>query len=132
MCSLGRKKYYCARKLMSQHCIDVLPSWYELQQHQKSITPAILEFPNPHKGNFTTLYEAVEVTLRRLCATMKANDLTALQSSKNYLHIKIGVDGSGGHNIYQQVNNVETNNIISYMFWLLKITAENGTVLWQE
>ena len=49
------------------------------------------------------------------------------------MRLKDGVDGSGSHSIYHQINNVNTNNMIIYMFCLLDIVDQTkSAVLFTE
>ena len=40
--------------------------------------------------------------------------------------IKDGVDGSGSHAIYHQLDNVKTHNIVMYMFCILRISEKDS------
>ena len=47
--------------------------------------------------------------------------------------VKDGVDGSGSHAIYQQQGNVDSHNIIMYMFCILEIReCEGGKIVFKE
>ena len=79
--------------------------------------------------------EAIRLTLSRLINTLpidKMELLTATGNGLNKLTIKFGLDGSGRHNIYRQLNNVETNNLILYMFCPLEIRSANGCLVWEQ
>ena len=46
--------------------------------------------------------------------------------------MKFGFDGSGSHSIYNQLNNVQTNNIILTMFCPLAIENSDGITVWEQ
>ena len=47
--------------------------------------------------------------------------------------IKDGVDGSGSHAIYQQQGNIDTHNIIMYMFCILEMKeTKSKKVIFKE
>ena len=48
------------------------------------------------------------------------------------MDMKFGFDGSGSHAIYNQVNNVFSNNIIMSMFCPLSIVDESGNDVWTQ
>ena len=49
------------------------------------------------------------------------------------IKIKDGVDGSGSYALYQQANNVNTNNMIMYMFCLLEIVDnQTNAIIFKE
>ena len=50
------------------------------------------------------------------------------------IHLKVhdGLDGSGGHSIFNQKNNAHTNNIIMYMFRFENATLKDGSVIWDN
>ena len=49
------------------------------------------------------------------------------------IRIKDGVDGSGSHAIYHQVNNAKTHNMIMYMFCLLDVVdIQTNLVIFSE
>ena len=67
--------------------------------------------------------------------TLELVDDIKLPPSGSTLKVKIkdGVNGSGSHSIYQQSNNVDTHNMILFMFCLLEIYAiESNSLLYVE
>ena len=48
------------------------------------------------------------------------------------MNIKYGFDGSGSHALFNQKNNVETNNIIMTMFCPLELKTEGRLTLWEQ
>ena len=53
-------------------------------------------------------------------------------STEIKLKIKFGFDGSGSHSIFNQINNVQSNNIILTMFCPITIESIDGTILWSQ
>ena len=48
------------------------------------------------------------------------------------MNCKFGFDGSGGHSIFNQVNNDETNNLILTVVHPLELKGSSGNVVWTE
>ena len=72
----------------------------------------IKQIPSPFAGpHFTGVYfnliEALQCTISRVLETAPEFESTDLD-----LICKFGIDGSGGHSIFNQVNNDQTNNLI--------------------
>ena len=103
-----------------------LPSRTHLRDRQKEITPAVMDLPEPLSGKFFSVVTAVKLTLRQLVLTFSEKQLSSLIVGCNTLTLKWGADGSGSHNIYNQVNNAQTSNLILTMFCALKIVAQDG------
>ena len=43
-----------------------------------------------------------------------------------------GLDGSGGHSIFNQQGSAETNNIIMFMFRVENLKTVNGEIIWEN
>ena len=131
-CSLGRSTYTKQRKLLKSTGFDILPPWSKLDIERKSATPNITQLPEPHIGIFYPLFDAVKITAERIILNFPLQrDITAeLKSLK--MDMKFGFDGSGSHAIYNQVNNVFSNNIIMSMFCPLSIVDESGNAVWTQ
>ena len=43
-----------------------------------------------------------------------------------------GLDGSGGHSIFNQKGSIDTNNIIMYMFRIENLKTDNDEMLWEN
>ena len=95
---------------------------------KKNITPPILH-DTCITGVRLDYISALKMTIKRvLDVHIKTPVSTDLK-----VHIKDGVDGSGSHAIYQQQNNVQTNNMIMYMFCVLRITdSGTETIIFEE
>ena len=77
---------------------------------------------------FTNLSEAVKLTVLRI---LEIDGVPSPECNTISMEMKFGYDGSGGHKIYNQQINVNTNNTIMAMFCPLKIT-ENGNIIWEQ
>ena len=49
-----------------------------------------------------------------------------------HLTLHDGLDGSGGHSIFNQKGSEETNNIIMFMFRVENLKTVNGDVIWEN
>ena len=128
-CKLGRQTYTHQRRLLkSVHC-PVFPSWSKLRKLQDDITPPVLELEAPQKGVYFPFYTAVQTTMIRVFGD-KDIELGG-GASEMSLRIKYGFDGSGSHSIYNQKNNVNTNNMILTVFCPLDIHDQQKKV-WEE
>ena len=132
-CSLGRQSYNNIQNILqNNYKNEVLPPWKNLRTEQTEITPNVMDLPEPHAGKFFSMVTAVKLTLRRLLTTFSDTQLSSLAIGCNTLALKWGADGSGNHQIYNQVNSAQTNNLILAMFCLLGIATQDGTVVWKE
>ena len=122
-CNLGRQTYTKQRKILSATGFKILPSWRMLREQQELITPNMNDLPDPYVGVYYKLKDAVKITVSRIleleCIKLHEIPGNIIKSS-----IKFGFDGSGSHNIFNQSNNENTNNIIMSAFCPLKL--QNG------
>ena len=125
-CSLGRSTYTKQRKLLKSSGFDILPPRSKLNIERKYATPNITQLPERPIGIFSPLFDAVKITAERIILNLPLQrDITAELKSLR-MGMKFGFDGSGRHAIYNQVNNVFSNNIIMSMFCPLSIVDESG------
>ena len=123
---IGRMKYGILKKVLDSKVNVKLPSWKALRSFQKEITPSIL-FDTQLRGVRISYEDALKFTLNSLFSK-----IVNLPDKVN-VFLKDGVDGSGGHAIYQQLGNQQTHNIIMYMFCVLRITnSDSDMVLFEE
>ena len=130
---LGRFGYRILKKTLTdegnqeRNTIN-FPSWRSLRDFQYNLMPPILHDTQLPGVRFEYL-SAIKMTIKRvLDSNVKipiSKDLTVL--------IKDGVDGSGSHAIYHQLNNVQTHNMLMYMFCVLRITESvSGKIVYEE
>ena len=131
-CNLGRNTYTTQKRLLAASGHDIFPAWRHLRSKQKQVTPMVVPVPLSVSGVYFTgvyfrLVDALTNTVSRIIETIpefEAEDLN--------LNCKFGFDGSGGHSIYNQVNNDETNNLILTVVCPLELKAKSDVVLWTE
>ena len=71
------------------------------------------------------------LTIQDIFRNDKVETLPPNQSTLT-VHLKDGFDGSGNHSIFNQKGSERSSNIIIYEFMVLKITDEEGTVIYKE
>ena len=130
-CRHGRTAYQdSTRIVLKQNTPAVIPTWKLLRSHQLSITPMLLETLNP-VGIKCHYREALELTVKRILQLIPVPNLPT--SNNLIFTFKDGVDGSGGHPIYNQLKNEDTHSIIIYMFACLMALEEGCTIpFWVE
>ena len=129
---LGRFNYNILKKMLLENFTTSfnsvkLPSWSALRAYQRKLTSAVLRDTHLTGVRFSYI-SALTITIREIleCSSI-------VPSSNLTVHIKDGVDGSGGHAIYHQVNNIDTRNIIMFMFSVLRITDnETNQAIFEE
>ena len=121
--NLGRFGYQTIKSVLKDFdkSLNILPSWKQLRKFQLNITPNILTNTKITGVRFDYI-EAIKTTVSRIL-DIHANSST---DSELIVSMKDGVDGSGSHAIYQQQGNVETHNIIMYMFCILEIKEKRS------
>ena len=88
----------------------------------------VCDMASPHTGVYFDFAPAMKVTIQRILNNLVDTDV----SCELKLKIKFGFDWSGSHSIYNQVNNVQTNNIILTMFCPLAIENADGIKVWEQ
>ena len=128
--ALGRETYTNQRKLLASAGFNIFPAWGKLREQQKEITPDALNLPSPHTGVYFPLIPAIKTTISRILPNVLDGNVDVPEDLR--LKIKFGFDGSGSHAIYNQVNNIQTNNIIMSMVCPLSIETSAGNVVWTQ
>ena len=127
--NLGRFGYQRLKSFLKEFdkSHDILPTWKSLRKFQLSIMPQISTDTSITGVKFDYI-QAIKTTVTRILET-HANSSTA---SNVTVVMKDGVDGSGSHAIYQQGGNVQTHNIIMYMFCILEVKeTESGNSIYK-
>ena len=128
-CNLGRLTYSNMRKILGSGGFKIFPPWVKIRAKQADITPSVKQLP---EQNFTGVYfqmcDAIKITVNRI---LQLPDVE-LHGNSLHIQIKFGFDGSGSHSIYNQVNNVDTNNITMTMFCLLNATDSSNNVVYEQ
>eukprot|EP00112_Aurelia_sp_Birch-Aquarium-sp1_P022767 Seg653.3 transcript_id=Seg653.3/GoldUCD/mRNA.D3Y31 product="hypothetical protein" protein_id=Seg653.3/GoldUCD/D3Y31 len=128
---MGRSKYQSLSSILRDNSYSILPGWKEIRKYQTEITPPLYTVQDPTFGVKVDYKLAIRMTVNRILETLP-EDALPTTSSQLTAKFKDGVDGSGSHPIYNQQGNIETNNIIMYMFCPLSLEDDTGKELWKE
>ena len=128
---MGRSKYQSLSSILQDNGHSILPGWKEIRKYQIEITPPLYTVQDPTFGVKVEYKSAIRMTVKRILETLPENALSTT-SSQLTAKFKDGVDGSGSHPIYNQQGNVQTNNIIMYIFCPLSLEDDTGKELWKE
>ena len=121
---LGRETYTQMKKIVQSSGFPVFPSWAQVRRFQSDVTPAELRhLPEPEKGVYFQFKDACSTTQGRIMKQLQENAL--LSSTSLTMHIKYGFNGSGGHSMFNQLNNTKTHNMILTIFCPLKIKDQS-------
>ena len=112
---LGRSAYISFRHDLMQK-VD-LPAHYKLMQHKNMIMPSVSS-PIGVSGVSVNLCESVLIHFQRLIGIL------GLQPGTYRMSAKEGLDGSERHAIYDQKGNVETHNMILWMWVPLEVSKD--------
>ena len=92
-------------------------TWKNFEEHR----PPIQELQDPYQGIKFNYEEALKLTTSQL---LKSINLPVIHNLEEvHLTVHDGLDGSGGHSIFNQKGSAETNNIIMYMFRIENIKS---------
>ena len=116
---LGRSGYTNLRFDMKKRV--EFPAYYRVKQHKDLITPQIDSLSEVTGVSFS-LVASVQVHFKRLITLLGI----ALQPGSYTMVAKEGLDGSGRHAIYNQLGNVETHNMIIWMWVPLSVSQSQG------
>ena len=131
-CDLGRNTYTTQKNVLKAAGHDVLPAWKHLRTKQREVTPVVLLIPECYTGVFWhgvyfNYVDALKSTIARVLQT-----IPPIKEEHLALKCKFGFDGSGGHSIFNQINNDETNNLILTVVCPLELKDKHGKVVWTE
>lgn len=131
-CNLGRISYTTQKNILKVAGHDILPAWINLRTKQKEVTPMVMPVPQCYTGLFRTgvyfnYVDALKATIARVFQT-----IPPVKEDHLALKCKFGFDGSGGHSIFNQINNDETNNLILTVVCPLELKDQQGNVVWTE
>ena len=124
--NLGRTGYQLLKAALQDHgrkmgdCPVKLQAWKKLREYQSSITPKV-RHDTEMSGVKFHYSEALELTIKPILSINHESE----NVRKITVYLKDGVDGSGGHVIYQQVQNEQTHNLILFMFCILRIVESD-------
>ena len=132
-CNLGRSSYTTEKNVLKEAGHDILPAWIHLRKRQRDVTPIVIPVPQSFTGAFWhgvyfNYIEALKSTIKRVLQTI----VDPINEDHLALKCKFGFDGSGGHSIFNQVNNDETNNLILTIVCPLELKDLHGKTVWTE
>ena len=124
---MTKRIYTDSRLLLKGAGADVLPPYYKLDEFRKERRPEVKKLKEPCQG---VKYDYVECWKTTTTQLLKAIELTN-PHELNEIHFTLhdGLDGSGGHSIFNQKGSAETSNIIMYMFRVGNLKQPNGEVI---
>ena len=127
---MTKRTYIDIRLLLKGAGHDIFPTYAALDDYRELHRPAIKELCDPLVGVKADYKDALKKGTEQLFRSLSLPQFSNL----NVVHLKVhdGLDGSGGHSIFNQKGNVETNNIIMYMFRFEKLETEDGQQLWRN
>ena len=131
-CNLGRNTYTTQKNVLKSAGHDILPAWIHLRTRQREVTPVVIPVPLCYTGVFWhgvyfNYVDALKSTIARVLQT-----IPPIEEEHLALKCKFGFDGSGGHSIFNQINNDETNNLILTVVCPLELKDQHGEVVWTE
>ena len=111
--------YTDIRLLLKGAGADVLLSYGKLDEFRKERRPEVKTLEEPFQGVKYDYVESLKIATSQLLKSLELPNLQEL----NEVHLTIhdGLDGSGGHSIFNQKGSAETHNIIMYMFRVEKL-----------
>ena len=112
---LGRSGYTSLRFDMKKRV--EFPAYYRVKEHKDLITPQTDSLSEVMGVSFS-LVASVQIHFKRLITLLGI----ALQPGSYTMVTKEGLDGSGRHAIYNQLGNVETHNMIIWMWVPLSVS----------
>ena len=127
---MTKRIYIEIRHLFKTAGVDVLPTYGELDKYRKQFRPQVLDLSDGYVGVRFDYAEASKLTATRLFDSI---NLPLLQHL-NEVHITLhdGLDGSGGHSVFNQRGSSETHNIIMYMFRVENLKTSDDTVIYEN
>ena len=108
---MTRRIYTDIRLLLKGAGADVLPTYDTLDKFRKEHRHSVEKLQEPYEGIKFNYEEALKLTTSQLFKYIESPILNQLQEV--HLTVHDGLDGSGGHSIFNQKGSAETNNIIS-------------------
>ena len=111
-----------------------MSTWKELREYENGITPKIVYMDGNENGlvGAKIVYkQGIAITCSLLLEIID-NGIMPQSGTKLIFNIREGVDGSGSNPMYNQKGNIDTNNIIMFMFTVLSITYCEDNITFQR
>ena len=127
---MSKRIYTDIRLLLKSAGHDVLPPYINLLAFRKERRPAVEKLDNPFKGVRFDYLNCLQLTSSQLFSSLQL----PLLHNLNEVHLTLhdGLDGSGGHSIFNQKGSEDTNNIIMFMFRVENFKTVTGDVIWEN
>ena len=125
---MTRRIYTNIRLLLKGAGADVLPPYNQVTEYRKERRPPVQPLDGGHVGLKFDYVEALKLATSQQLLSLSPS----LFSNLNELHLSVhdGLDGSGGHSLFNQKGSSETNNIIMHMFRIENIKKTDGELVW--
>ena len=125
---MSKRVYTDIRLLLKNAGANVLPTYETLDAFRKERRPYVQELEEPFKGVKFDYEQCLKLSTVQLIRSL---DLPLFNLNEVNLFIHDGLDGSGGHSIFNQKGCTETNNIIMYMFRIEKMKDLNNNIIYE-
>ena len=113
---LGRSAYTSLRHYLKQKI--TLPAHHKVMQHKNSIMPMIRPASDAIGVSLISIIDSVQIHFQWLITHLM------LKPGIYTMTAKEGLDGSGRHVIYDQKGNVETHNMILWMWVPIDVSMD--------
>ena len=128
---MSKRVYTDIRLLLKGAGVDVLPPYNKLDEFRKERRPTVKKLEEPWFYGIKFDYvESLKLTTTQLLQSLELPNFHELNEIHMTLHD--GLDGSGGHSIFNQKGSTETNNIIMHMFHVVNLKTSNGEMIWEN
>ena len=126
---MSKRVYTDIRLLLKNAGANVLPTYETLDAFRKERRSYVKELEDPFKGVKFDYEQCMKLSTVQLIRSL---DLPLFNLNEVNLFVHDGLDGSGGHSIFNQKGCVETNNIIMYMFRIEKMKDLNDNIIYEN
>ena len=133
ICKSGKmtKQIYTEIRLLHKDAgADILPSYDKLLKFKREQRPTVQKLATLYSGVKYDYLDCLQLTSAQLFVSLQLLAFHNLNELLMTLHG--GLDGSGGHSIFNQKGSIQTNNIIMFMFHIKNLKTVNGEVLWEN
>ena len=128
---LGQRRYQIQKNMLKKSDLDILPTWKDVAQFRLSVTPAPIDIKTLDDvfiGIHYSFIESIKLTANQIIKAEKIQTTPKLT-----LIIKYGWDGSSGHKVFNQLDNIDSDNIIQAALSPLRlIDPESKNILWEN
>ena len=132
---LSKAQYLLLRKEAKARGADIYPSYTRVRRSKAPCMPAVEEMVVTPVCAEVRLKALLEHTTERLLE-MQKEVVTSLQQEKGDRELSLrcfykwGLDGSSGHTKWKQAGGVDDDQVVVTSLVPLRLTTEDGTVVW--